>query len=188
MREMASEERGNWLRFFASVAPAFQSRFVEPLWSRYPHTEREPWQSLGVFLEGYAFEHQGRDPSFGHAAGQLMEELQSEPLAGVAASEVWKRFRKKFPNKSRSAGFNPKINPLAPKGEPYERSKTKKPSVIEFVQKKIESEPLAAWAKGGLPKETEKIHGMLCGINGVGPKIASLFLRDVAVLFRLAPT
>ncbi len=183
---MTSNERGNWLKFFASIAPVFESRFVEPLQSRYPHAEEDPWQSLGVFLEGYAFEHQGRDPSFSHAAGDVVGELQSTPLAGVATQEVWKRFREKFPNKSRRAGFNIKNNPLAPKHTRYKAKgrsyETTGLSVIEFAQKSIKVKPLVAWAKNGMhDNQTRAIHERLLDITGVGQKIASLFLRDVAI-------
>ena len=51
-----------------------------------------------------------------------------------------------------------------------------------LLKKSIKVKPLVAWAKNGMhDNQTRAIHERLLDITGVGQKIASLFLRDVAI-------
>lgn len=185
-----------WLNFFATLATVFQKRFVIPLWARYPDADTNAWQAIGVFLEGYAFERRGRSPDFSHMAADVVAELQSKPPEAITSQEAWGLFCDKLPS-NRKGGLNVKNNPMAPRGETFTlerkgvRPKTCRTpglSVIEFFQSMPQDQTLVSWVKKGLAaKRTAQVHRELCRITGVGPKIASLFLRDVACQFQVYP-
>src|SRR6266705_2010671 len=104
----------NYLDLFSRVAKVYQKRYAEPLWNKYPNADRSESQSLGVFLEGYAFERRGRPLRFGAAAAHIMSELRDEALP-FDASKVWALFCRELGDDK----LNIKLNPLAPKGTAY---------------------------------------------------------------------
>lgn len=172
--------------FFSQVATVARERYVDPLWRRFPQATTSLSRSVALFVEGYAFERQGRSPSFPDAAADLLSESRSEVLD---PSEVWTGFCAKL-----EGGLNVMNNPLAPKGTPYwverksvrKEHKTTKSSVIE-VANEIGA-PLVQWAITNLREDrAELVHTKILGINGVGSKIASLFLRDVACRYQAYP-
>ena len=56
-----------WLEFFEQMS-CFYRQGVSLLWNKYPNHTEDIWDSLAIFLEGYAFERQGRRPDYFHAA------------------------------------------------------------------------------------------------------------------------
>jgi 3-methyladenine DNA glycosylase/8-oxoguanine DNA glycosylase len=68
---------------------------------------------------------------------------------------------------------------------------TGQPGVIEFVQENLSSIDynIVCWAEEMLRAgDVRPVHELLISINGVGAKIASLFLRDVAWACEIRPT
>jgi hypothetical protein len=172
---MNDQQRRDFIKLFESVGQLHQTRFVVPLWNHYPKAHDNQWDSLGVFLVGYAFERQGRSPDFSAIAAEIISEMRQFPLDAV---EVWQRFCKKRENK----GLNIKCNPLAPTS-----SHSTGRSAIEFANS-IDA-PLVRWVLSGLQEDrTKEIHTELCKITGVGPKIASFFLRDTAFICQAFPS
>ena len=159
---------------------------VEPLWAKCPKWQEGPWDSIRLFLLGYAFEHQGTAQDFGPAAADAVAELRERILGLPAAEEAWNAFAKKLGDR-----LNHAVNPLCPSRTSYTRKgaarHTKKPSVVELAAETLAGQSLVAWARDQIKEgATRRAHGNLCGINGIGRKIASPFLRDVAVSLDLS--
>lgn len=177
------------LQHFADYAAIFQERFMKPLWERYPQRENDTWDSLGLFLEGYAFERQGRRPDYGPAAADVVMELKRGSVrldSGTALNEAWQRFRKLLGG----AGLNEANNPICPKGTVFSRKGssrlTSSPSALELATEIAGNGnlTLVTYFKNMLGQDkVENAHRKLRELNGVGPKIASLFLRDLATYY-----
>ena len=197
-----------YLQRLQTLAKFFEKRYLLDLASEeFSALESNDWHALSFFLRGYAFEHQGRSPNFGPVAANVVQDLSEECRLedSDTAKKVWDKFcnaLSKLPSRNEEAGKEPeilaaaKVNPLAPKDfEFYLRRKgvksqkpnrVKKISVIEFVRP-VERRNIVAWTKRELSKDAKAAHNSLKDINGVGGKIASLWLRDIACLFQLEP-
>jgi hypothetical protein len=155
---------------------------MNPHWRQFADWQDDPWDGAGLFLGGYAFERQGRRPDFAPVSVDVVEELKAEGSRidePRAASEAWRRFRSRL----RGERLSIANNPMAPRLTRYVRQRveltTGKPSVIEIASGLAPT--LAAHLRGQLLKsQIGSAHGLLVSINGVGDKIASLFLRDLA--------
>lgn len=164
----------------------------------------DPFVALSQFLLGYAFERQGRSPSYAPIARHVAEAVAKRAADAPdfwstpdSARAIWDSFCSELDNLARDGkpkSPNAMVNPLCPRRTCYELEKrphtTKAPSVVEFVQEQLEADSynLVAWAlaklrHGQVPEAWES----LCTINGIGSKIASFFLRDVAWCFEAHP-
>src|ERR1041385_6666406 len=65
---------------------------VDPMWKAYPDFVTDPWDSICVFLRGYAFEHQGRSPDYGPVAVAAIEAVKAQPIGTGAACAAWSSF------------------------------------------------------------------------------------------------
>jgi len=147
-----------------------------------------PFDSLRFFLLGYAFERQGSSRDFAAVANEVILEASKEgkDFSSLKAKKIWNTFTKKLdevkvkPNYAR--------NPLCPKGTEYTNNKdntktVNQKCVIELVQEELSNVGIVSFAKEKLNSDQVKeAYEILNKINGVGPKIASLFLRDVAIV------
>jgi len=182
---MNNARRDEYLGFFSSVATVYQNRFADPLWSRHPNVTTSIIESLGVFLEGYAFERQGRPEDFSHVAADIITALGPLPLS---PHDLWRQFRSKLG----AGGLNIKNNPLAPKDTPFtdknrRACQTRKYSVIEVANSL--AVPLVQWIRCALREDrTDEVYAKISGITGVSDKIASFFLRDVAWRYGVFPS
>lgn len=152
--------------------------------------ESNPFDSLRFFLLGYAFERQGSSRDFAAVARKVILEApkKEKDFSSLKAEKIWNTFTEKLnevrvkPNHAR--------NPLCPKGTKYTNNNgntrtVRQISVIELmVQKELSNVGIVSFAKEKLDlDQIKEAHKILNKINGVGPKIASLFLRDVAVMY-----
>lgn len=198
-----SEFSSTYFKFFAHLGELFQARFLRPLWQRYPSRETDDWEANCIFVAGYAFERQGAKPDYRHVATDVFKELakQRKSITDVNTAQLaWELFRG-YLNKS-ATKLTPKEklnyanNPFCPQGTSYERktgsSITYNKSIIEFLCDISKSElppNIIALVKEALRLDlTRRVHNAIQEINGIGPKIASLFLRDVAVFYNIFPT
>ena len=184
-----AERRFEALQDFAAVGRLYQAQFMDPNWRRYPDREKCPWDGIGLFLWSYAFERQGRRPDYSPVAADVVQELRAEGFRidqPEAATEAWHRFSKRLGDNR----LNIANNPMAPKGTRYERkgsereSITSSPSAIQVASqlgRSIVTHVLDLLRADQL----KRAHALVAGINGVGDKIASLFLRDVASHYEL---
>ncbi|MCD6416423.1 MAG: hypothetical protein J7M08_06975 [Planctomycetes bacterium] len=175
---------------FERLSSLFVSRLMNPVWEACGDVEHDGWASLRLFLSGYAFERQGRSPDYAPAATDTVDEMRARPLAANVAAEAWTCFAQKLNNE----GLNHANNPLCPRGVRYVRyyggqpieSTTRELSAVEFAAQL--QEPLVAWARDKIQKrQAPEAHEQLRSICGIDVKIASLFLRDVGVRYKLAP-
>jgi hypothetical protein len=60
----------------------------------FPKFETDSWHSLGFFLYGYGFEHQGRAPDYHYAAADAIDQNCNSKLSAKSAEVVWRSFRK----------------------------------------------------------------------------------------------
>ncbi|MHB8526996.1 MAG: HhH-GDP family DNA glycosylase [Candidatus Acidiferrales bacterium] len=185
MSSPADNPDASWrMDFLVCVASVYQKRISDPTWAKYPDADSHPWGALGVFLEEYAFERQGRNPSFAHVASKVVEDFSQTPLNDDSAQQCWNQFYellKSEPNKVN--------NPMLPSTEPGKGKATNgKKSAIEFALE-LAPKGLVEWAKSMLANnKTEEAHARVREIRGIGPKISSFFLRDIACKYRTFPT
>jgi hypothetical protein len=165
------------------------SRLPHPSgWESYQVVLDSNEESLRIFLGGYAFERQGG--SF--YAPFAYEALKQARPDFLNADRVWELFWKevewwKLRNQdTRPLRMNESRNPLAPKGTKFRTKsgteQTTKISTIEFANEI--GAPLIDWVQNRIQNETSVVYKSLCSIPGIGPKIASYFMRDVAVAYQ----
>ncbi len=163
-----------YLSQFEKLSYLFNKRFIVPGWKKFPYAQTDALQSVCFFLHGYGFEHQGRSASYAPAAIDAINEARKDQELDTFAEDVWQHFTKKIdkPNKNN--------NPLYNDGNA--------PSIIVFL-KHVVNEPLVVWAKQNIESDQVKhCHQTLTRIRGIGNKISSLFLRDLATHFSLTPS
>ena len=183
-----------WLRFFEQVG-CFYKQGMLLLWKEYPNHTTDIWDSLAIFLEGYAFERQGRKPDYSHAAVDALLKYKQEHNGNMDESivkDIWKRFSKLL-NKQK---LNEQNNPLCPRGTKYSKKykgvektyTTSQPSVIQIVSdtKDIQNKSFTTNLKDEIVKnDIKRVFDLLKSINGVGEKITSFFLRDLAHIMEI---
>lgn len=187
------------LRFLGRLSYLYEERFLKPLWNNYPNRESDNWDALSIFLEGYAFARQGAPSDFAHAACDAVQQLRERHVTLAdphVASEAWAVFSMLLNN----SDLNYANNPLCPKETRYVRkfkgipraARTSRLSVIEFLKtlsSRIGYANIITYARENLGQDNlREVHQALSGIrgiNGIGGKIASFFLRDVATFYRI---
>jgi len=184
-----------YFTFFAQLGSLFEARFLRPLWNRRPSPETDDWEAVALFLEGYASERQGASPDYHHIATDVINKLARQ-RAGLLSKNAPQRAWALFCIYAKNVNLNYANNPLCPQNTPYVRKTgsaiTYNKSVIEFLHSLSDSgvgSNIVVFARSGLELDYAKgIHNAIQEINGIGPKIASLFLRDVAIMYDLTPT
>jgi hypothetical protein len=187
------------------MAPLEHLRFLEQIANLYEagiaafnpgvknDVEQDSWQALACFLYGYAYERQGASPAYAPAAKRTITEVVNQDASWDDAElthRIWRLYKEQLGD----LPLNEQDNPMCPKGTRYRtksgKQVTSQPSAIEFVQQYASktSHNIALWAGkvlsiGGLRQG----HILMTSINGVGAKIASLFLRDVALVYGIEP-
>lgn len=161
---------------FQRTGLLYRARFMEPGWGA--RDLRNPRQALALFLLGYGFERQGADPSYAQAASQVV----SDPSWDGTAEEAWWRFRALMNDRR----LNEKLNPLQHRPPPAKCS-----CIVDCL-----SEPGSALrniCETGKDALTEPPGAVaeylqdLQRIRGIGPKIASFYLRDVSLWSGIVP-
>ena len=162
------------LNMFEAVSVLFRASYQEPLWGKYCNHLRNSIDAVCIFFRGYAFEHQGRSPSYPPAAVKAIKKSEDNH---DSPQDIWKNFG----NSLRNKGLNKDINPL------YHDDNSCNTNEM-CIWCALGSENIVSASKEDLNKDQIKAaHDRLKRIRGVGNKIASLFLRDVAVNYNLTP-
>lgn len=133
-------------------------------------------KALGHFLEGYAYEHQGRSPFFSRWAVQALDGSPSAYPDANFEAEVWQE----FVNLAGERPVNLRLNPLASRGSG--------PITICALVRSLDkfNYNLASWACELMSAgRIEEVCVSLQTVRGIGPKIASFYLRDVAEGFEI---
>jgi hypothetical protein len=189
---MGTSEIRDWLGLLAKAGIVYHEREVESWWKAFPNHGSDAYESLRIFLGGYAFERQGG--SF--YAPFACEALKQARLDFLNADIVWKNFKNEVKNwklrnqDTRPLRMNESRNPLAPRGTPFKTksgtAQTSDISTIEFANEI--GVPLIDWVHNKLQSEIQNTHNRLREISGIGTKIASYFMRDVACQFDCFPS
>lgn len=189
---MDAAEIKEWLKFFDEVGIVYHERMIRSWWKTFPKYDSDAYESLLIFLGGYAFERQGG--SF--YAPFACEALKQARPDFLNAAIVWNKFRDevgkwKLHNQNTSPlQLNESRNPLAPRGTPYRTksgtAQTSDKSTIEFANEI--GVPLINWVHNKLQSEIQNVYNRLREISGIGTKIASYFMRDVACQFNCFPS
>jgi hypothetical protein len=186
-----SDQVREQMRLFAQIAELYKAGLMVDL-----ETLSDPVQALSRFVGGYAFDRQGRSPAYGPIAVDVIEQLARDPTFWQdrnASKQVWMRFEKTLQERT-SSRSNPKNNPLCVEGHQYKTQsgtgKVKGLSAVEFVQHCLAAHEynILLWTKRQFDQDQAyAAHRALRSINGIGPKIASFYLRDVAWTFETYP-
>jgi hypothetical protein len=180
---------GEILPLFEAAGSLYAARLRERTGENWAAAEESAWDGLIVFLDGYVFERQRRDPRFPAAAVEVARQLQAEGRRLSDAEtprEAWTRFAARL----QGVDLDEKGNPMAPRGTTYVRGgvamQTRGLSAVELAGSLEQS--MVVFVRT-LLREDRAIEAFdqLRTINGVGPKIASFFMRDVALVFDLGP-
>jgi len=178
------------LRFFEQVS-CFCKEAMFLSWKKYPNHTTDIWDSLAIFLEGYAFERQGRKPDYFHAAVDALLGYKREHNGNMSnniAKDIWSRFSKSLNGRK----LNHQNNPLCPKKTCYQRKektcKTTQHSVVQLVSddKNIQNKSFTTYLQHKIVEDDIKgVFDLLKSIQGVSEKITSLFLRDLAHIMEI---
>ena len=160
------------VQFFEHVGDLAYAGFMKPVWMSFRDLT-DPRQALELFLSTYAFEHQGRSPAYAPAAVASLR--STRPVNG---QRLWVGFREllgeRDPNRTN--------NPLS-----HERSDCSCIACQFAPGGQLRN--LVTLARDGMRDgRIPEVRRELMAIRGVGPKIASFFMRDVALWFDIRPT
>jgi len=178
------------LRLFQAVASLYRAGMMVVS----EEAEVDPILALSQFLFGYAFERKGRSPAYAPIARHAIESIGARDgfwQDKRTPRRVWESFCTTLGERE-DAKPNPMSNPLCPRSHSYtaggRQKKTSQPSAVQFAQERLKeyNYNIVAWARCMLlDGQVPAAHRDLCSINGIGPKIASFFLRDVGWRFEI---
>ena len=160
------------LEFFERLSCIYRAQMMDPWWRWYSE-EPGPQRALALFAGQYAYERQGRARSYPHAAYFAIEKTPA-----LDAGEIWRAFLGEL----EGARPNTKLNPLYHTVArcncvccTFAGDNGGVVDVIEAARREV--------AAGRVHYAFDRLDR----VRGVGPKIASFFLRDVAVRFKIEP-
>lgn len=168
-----------WLQLFQDVSCFYRQMLMIPLWNKHHNYQNHIVGSLAVFLEGYAFERQGRRPDYFHVAVDSLFYCNQQNT--LNATCIWNRFKLLLNNQN----LNHRNNPLYPSNNPdnIKNINNRKVSVIEAALSVQNNIPLSNHL-GNLITQNNNINQAfiyLKTIRGIGDKIASFYFRDLVV-------
>jgi hypothetical protein len=166
---MTDLEIHRWIDFFERIGEVYYRTNLLPQWKTYEEC-KEPWQAIAFFLEGYAFERQGTSPGFAHAAVDAVKENSGRLCGSFNDLEhhIWENYKRRLHYK----GFNERLCPLNPDESGERRSILVRLREAELTNLVLRTICL-------LQSDVRSAHNFTSSIRGVGPKIASYYLRDL---------
>ena len=96
----------NGYNYLIDISCFYRHMLMLPLWNKYPNYQNSIVDSLAIFLEGYAFERQGRRPDYFHVAVDSLIYCNQQNM--LNANCVWNRFQQLLNNQR----LNHRNNPL----------------------------------------------------------------------------
>ncbi len=164
---MNDVEIQGWFDLFEKIGGVYYRTILLPQWEIYEGC-KEPWQAIAFFLERYAFERQGTNPGFAHAAADVVKESRLCSNCTRVEQEVWEKYKQRLNDR----GINEKLCPLNPDESGERRS-------IFARLREAETTDLIQYCTRLLQSDVRSAHNFIKSIRGIGPKIASYFLRDL---------
>jgi hypothetical protein len=146
---------------------------IWPYRAQFPSYDKHWIEALKLFLRAYAFERAGAPQSYKEGAVRALENCKDSLNTEEASEKVWDEFLRLLgptpPNRQR--------NPLNPNG-------THGYDAVTFCKTRVapDDQNLYLFSLRNLRTDNVRAaHDALRQIRGIGPKIASLFLRDIAL-------
>jgi hypothetical protein len=160
------------MRFFEHVGALYVGGIMKPAWASFEERPSER-EAMELFLRQYAYERLGASANYSRAAA---EAIRSSP--DLVPERVWATFKGLV-----DGGANPKLNPLA------HTQPERWPSCLLCALRDGSSyRNLVITTRDALVTgEVQHVHAEIRNIRGIGPKIASFFLRDVAIRYEIEP-
>jgi len=184
------------MKFFEDIGCLYRAS-MHVSWNRYPNYKSDIWDLLAIFLQGYAFERQGRKPDYFDVAVDALYDCKArnhERFSNKIISEIWSRFCELLNDNN----LNHQNNPLCPKGTKYTKNfkigkksfYTSKASLIEviiyndLIEKKF---TLTSYIQHSIleKKDISHVFNMLTSIQGINKKISSFYLRDLVDVLKI---
>jgi hypothetical protein len=156
-------------------ADLFRSYFYKD--TSFTEQFEDNYQALICFFENYAYQRQGAAPAYPEIAikalqNKFMRSVKSITIAD--AKEVWKSYQEIAKNEYNNLGVNRTHNPVCfDNGLLTVMAKKNITNLASHVKSLIQS------------NQTKEAHELVDDIRGIGTKIASLYLRDIAYLGRI---
>ncbi|MBP7553705.1 MAG: hypothetical protein KA885_09800 [Spirochaetes bacterium] len=167
-----------YFKIFYNVSGLYFQQYLRNIIEKYPNDNIH--NGLSMFLGQYAFQRQGADISYSHAALDTVEEFRNKH-DHILPENFWNCFK----NKLKSQGLNHRNNPLYPSTNPdhIQRIINNKYSLPELLQTEKIIESLDSYLLNLIRRENnlESAYNFLMKIRGIGSKIARLYLRDILV-------
>jgi len=133
-------------------------------------------RALKAFLSSYAFERSGRSPYYSGAALKAVDQYEQDVPGKDFEIALWQSFRDFLAGRK----VNAKNNPLRPAGNGH-NSLSRLIVTLEDFDYNLVHWSSALASKGDIEVSWKR----LVEIRGVGPKIASLYLRDIVDAFEI---
>lgn len=156
---------------------------VEGNWEKFPSYDSDWVEALKLFVGLYAFERAGAPRAYKEAAIQALEECKRRLTEKDAEEGVWKKFIIFFSKTDNQSEVSSSGKRLNLKNNCLNTTNNGKVNLLNFCNS-LEEDSRNIY-KFALHKiKCNKIleaHEYLRKIRGIGPKIASLFLRDISL-------
>lgn len=160
------------MHLFEHVGALYVGGIMKPAWEGF---EERPYEreAIELFLRQYAYERLGARADYSRAAA---EAVRSSP--DLAPERVWAVFKGLV-----DGGVNPKLNPLA-----HTQAETRLSCLLCALRQGSSYRNLITTTRDALVEgQVQRVHTEIRNIRGVGTKIASFFLRDVAIRYEIEP-
>jgi thermostable 8-oxoguanine DNA glycosylase len=163
----------------ASFAPIFQKTYISHpnFRKQFKDDEVSNYIALEFFLTHFAYARQGSAKAYPVIAKQTIQEVFHGSLKTINSNqptEAWKTYTDIAKRDFNSQETNEKRNPMnCNNGVLKVMAVNEVTNIANHVKTLIEH------------GETKKAHEFIDNITGIGPKIASLYLRDIACLANL---
>ncbi len=136
------------------------------------------YQALICFLENYAYERQGAAPAYPRIAVKALRNRFRRGIRSVSvedAEAVWEDYQEIAKDEFNNLSVNKTHNPMS------------SDNGLLRVMATHNISNLAVHVEGLLrQRKTKTAHGLIHSIRGIGTKIASLYIRDIAYLGKLS--
>jgi hypothetical protein len=170
-----NEQQIQIARNLASFAPVYQNTILE-LNLNVKKQFNNNFIALDFFLEHYAYERQGSPKAYPIIAKKTIEDVfhgKLEIVTSEQSTKAWKTYNDIASQHFNGMDTNEKLNPMNCEGgvlTVMANQETENMNIAGFVKKRIQN------------GKTKEAHKFIDSIRGIGTKIASFYLRDIAYL------
>ena len=172
--EVTSEQR-DMAKRLSYGAVLFQSYYHKD--SLFREQFRNNYQALVCFLVNYAYERQGAAPAYPKIAIKALRKRFGQIISSVTVEDatiIWKSYQEIARNEFSNLRVNWTHNPMSSDN-----------GLLKIMVANSITNPATHVRNLIQRNQTKQAHKLITDIRGIGTKIASLYLRDIAYLSRL---